>query len=175
MTRAAVILGMVFCAACITPAELDDRWEDPDKIEFAASLDIDLTQLCTSAGQIACWNRTASGLYWKDLVVGTGTTAAARDSVHVRHAGWLPDGTMFESTQDTTSHPLKFRLGVGLALKGWDEGLVGMQVGGKRKLVIRPSLAYGRAGKYPIPPLATLVFDVNIIWMQRNVVAQLVE
>jgi FKBP-type peptidyl-prolyl cis-trans isomerase FkpA len=175
MTRAAVVLSTLFALSCITPAELDDRWEDPDEIEFVASLDIDLTQLCASAGQLACWQRTASGLYWKDLTLGSGAAAAAGDSVHVRHTGWLPDGTMFESSHDLTTQPLKFRLGVGLALKGWDEGLVGMQVGGKRKLVIRPSLAYGRAGKGPIPPLATLVFDVDLIWLRRNLVAQLVE
>jgi FKBP-type peptidyl-prolyl cis-trans isomerase FkpA len=175
MMKTAVILCSLFAIGCITPAELDDRWEDPEKIEFAASLDIDLTQLCAASGQIACWNRTASGLYWKDLVLGSGAAAAAGDSVHVRHTGWLPDGMMFESTHDPAKKPLEFRLGVGLAIKGWDEGLLGMKVGGKRKLVIRPSLAYGRRGKESIPPLATLVFEVDVIWLRRAVLAQLAD
>src|SRR5687767_7560963 len=173
MTRAAVILSTVFAIACVTPAELDDRWEDPEKIVFATALDIDLTQLCTAPGQILCWNRTASGLFWKNLVVGTGAAAAAGDSVHVRHTGWFPDGTMWESTHDPASQPLKFPLGVGLTIKGIDEGLVGMQVGGKRKLVVRPSLAYGRAGKESIPPLTTLVFDIDLIWLRKKASAQL--
>jgi FKBP-type peptidyl-prolyl cis-trans isomerase len=170
MGRAAFILGAVFFVACITPAELDDRWEDPEKITFAASLEIDLSQLCTQPTQTGCWWRTKSGLYRKDLIVGSGAAAAAGDSVHVRHTGWLPDGTMFESTHDATTPSLKFRLGVGLAIKGWDEGLIGMQVGGKRKLVIPPRLGYGRAGKDPIPPLATLVFEVDLKWLGRQIV-----
>jgi FKBP-type peptidyl-prolyl cis-trans isomerase len=175
MTRAAVVLSTFVAFSCITPAELDDRWEDPETIVFAPSLEVDLTQLCTTDGQTSCWNRTESGLYWKDLVVGPGGVAAAGDSVHVRHTGWLPDGTMFESTHDVMVQPLKFRLGVGLAIKGWDEGLLGMHVGSKRKLVIPPSLAYGRkrrsAENADIPPLATVVFDVDLIWMRRSLVA----
>jgi FKBP-type peptidyl-prolyl cis-trans isomerase FkpA len=168
MTRFAGILSTVVLAGCITPTELDDRWEDPDKIEFAAALDIDLTQLC-STGQIGCWNRTASGLYWKDLVIGAGAAAAAGDSVRVHYTVWLPDGTIVDTTHDDDNTPVRFVLGVGLAIKGLDEGLIGMQVGGTRKLVIRPSLAYGRAGNRepPVPPLATLVFEVELLWARR--------
>jgi FKBP-type peptidyl-prolyl cis-trans isomerase FkpA len=171
MTRAAVILSTVLLGACITPTEIDDRWEDPDRIEFAASLDVDLTQLCTEQpGQLDCWHRTASGLYWKDLVVGTGAVASAGDSVRIHYTGWLPDGNMVHTTHDEDNTPEIIPiLGKGLALKGLDEGLVGMRVKGKRKLVIRPSLAYGRAGNsgLRVPPLATLVFEVELIWARR--------
>ena len=147
---AAVLIPLVF-AACDSPAEPDDRWERPEDIQFATDLGIDLAQMTL----------TPSGLYWQDLVVGGGAAAGVADTVWVHYTGWLPDGTTFDSTVDKPA--LKFLLGVGLVIRGWDEGIVGMNMGGTRRLVIRPALAYGRAGKGPIPPLATLVFDVRLV------------
>jgi FKBP-type peptidyl-prolyl cis-trans isomerase FkpA len=143
-------------SACDSPTEPDDRWARPENIQFAESLNIDLGAM----------TRTQSGLYWQDLQVGAGTTAAAYNTVRVHYTGWLPDGTMFESSR-TKNAPIEFLLGVGLVIRGWDEGIVGMQVGGTRKLVIRPELAYGRSGKGPIPPLTTLIFDVELLYAGR--------
>lgn len=142
-------------AACSSPSGPDMRWAVPENISYAAALDVDLSQM----------HRTESGLYMQDLVVGTGPAAVAGNTVSVHYNLWLPDGTLLESSHDR--QPLQFMLGVGLVIRGWDEGLVGMQVGGRRKLVVRPSLAYGRKGKGNIPPMTTLVFDVEMVQIQR--------
>ena len=98
----------------------------------------------------------------EDLVVGTGATAVAGDSLTVNYIGWLADGTKFDSSYDR-GQPYPFRLGAGEVIKGWDEGIPGMKVGGKRRLVIPPSLAYGSAGRGSIPPNATLKFEVDLV------------
>lgn len=98
----------------------------------------------------------------EDLVVGTGATAVAGDSLTVNYIGWLADGTKFDSSYDR-GQPYPFRLGAGQVIKGWDEGIPGMKVGGKRRLVIPPSLAYGSAGRGSIPPNATLKFEVELV------------
>ncbi|PYR62088.1 MAG: peptidylprolyl isomerase [Acidobacteria bacterium] len=103
-----------------------------------------------------------------DLVVGTGTQAAAGNRVTVAYTGWLYDsskpdgkGTQFDSNNYT------FTLGIGTVIKGWDQGVVGMRVGGQRRLIIPPDLAYGSAGSSGvIPPNATLVFDITLISVQ---------
>jgi FKBP-type peptidyl-prolyl cis-trans isomerase FkpA len=94
--------------------------------------------------------------------VGSGPRAEVGRTVYVAYRGWLPDGTLFDSRPRTD--PLAFQLGVGFVIRGWDEGLVGMHVGGKRRLVIRPELAYGRNPPTgAIPPMTTLVFDVELL------------
>jgi FKBP-type peptidyl-prolyl cis-trans isomerase FkpA len=104
-----------------------------------------------------------------DLVVGTGTQAAAGNRVTVAYTGWLydssrPDG---KGTQFDSLPSYAFTLGVGQVIKGWDQGVVGMRVGGQRRLVIPPDLAYGSAGSSGvIPPNATLVFDIALISVQ---------
>jgi FKBP-type peptidyl-prolyl cis-trans isomerase len=95
-------------------------------------------------------------------VVGTGATAVAGDVLTVHYTGWLADGTKFDSSYDR-GQPYPFRLGAGEVIRGWDEGLPGTKVGGKRRLIIPPSLAYGSAGRGPIPPNATLRFEVDLI------------
>ena len=100
-----------------------------------------------------------------DLTVGTGTTATAGKSVTVNYTGWLYDSTKAESkgTQFDTRNGFPFTLGVGQVIAGWDQGVAGMKVGGTRRLVIPPSLAYGSAGAgTAIPPNAALVFDVTL-------------
>jgi FKBP-type peptidyl-prolyl cis-trans isomerase len=104
-----------------------------------------------------------SGLKYQDLVVGTGAEAAAGKIVSVHYTGWLTDGTKFDSSVDS-GQPYPFQLGAGSVIRGWDEGVAGMKVGGKRKLTIPPALAYGPGGRPPvIPPNATLVFDVELL------------
>ncbi|HEV2990003.1 MAG TPA: FKBP-type peptidyl-prolyl cis-trans isomerase [Candidatus Angelobacter sp.] len=106
---------------------------------------------------------TASGLQYWDLVVGTGDTAVAGKTVKVHYTGWLTDGTKFDSSVDRQT-PFQFPLGAHRVIKGWDEGVEGMKVGGKRQLRIPPELGYGERGAGGrIPPGATLIFDVELL------------
>lgn len=98
----------------------------------------------------------------EDLVTGTGPEAVRGKSVQVHYTGWLLDGTRFDSS--VGGAPFSFRLGAGEVIEGWDRGVAGMKVGGKRKLTLTPDLAYGPRGAPPaIPPSATLVFDVELL------------
>ena len=106
---------------------------------------------------------TASGLIIEELTVGTGAEAAAGQYVSVHYTGWLTDGTKFDSSKDR-GDPFAFPLGAGHVIKGWDEGVEGMKVGGTRKLTIPPALGYGARGAGGvIPPNATLVFEVELL------------
>ena len=106
---------------------------------------------------------TASGLQYEELVVGGGNTATAGQKVSVHYTGWLTNGTKFDSSKDR-GEPFIFPLGKGHVIKGWDEGVAGMKVGGKRKLTIPPQLGYGARGAGGvIPPNATLVFEVELL------------
>jgi FKBP-type peptidyl-prolyl cis-trans isomerase FkpA len=104
-----------------------------------------------------------SDLIIEDLVVGNGATATAGQSVSVHYTGWLTNGQKFDSSVDRND-PFEFRLGAGQVIAGWDQGVAGMQVGGKRKLTIPPNLGYGARGAGGvIPPNATLVFEVELL------------
>ena len=106
---------------------------------------------------------TSSGLIIEDLVVGNGAAAAAGQKVKVHYTGWLTTGAKFDSSKDRND-PFVFPLGAGSVIKGWDEGVQGMKVGGKRKLTIPPALGYGARGAGGvIPPNATLVFEVELL------------
>ena len=104
------------------------------------------------------------GLRIKDEVVGSGKEAKSGDAVVVHYTGKLEDGYVFDSSHKR-GKPLELKLGVGMVIKGWDRGLVGMKEGGKRKLVIPPALAYGDQGSGggKIPPNSTLTFDVELV------------
>jgi FKBP-type peptidyl-prolyl cis-trans isomerase len=106
---------------------------------------------------------TASGLQYWDIKVGTGATAAAGKTVKVHYTGWLTNGKKFDSSIDR-GQPFAFSLGAGQVIKGWDEGVAGMKVGGKRQLKIPPELGYGARGAgNAIPPNSTLIFDVELL------------
>jgi FKBP-type peptidyl-prolyl cis-trans isomerase FkpA len=106
---------------------------------------------------------TESGLIYEDITTGTGATAQAGQMVSVHYTGWLTNGTKFDSSKDR-NQPFNFSLGAGQVIRGWDEGVAGMQVGGKRKLTIPPQLGYGARGAGGvIPPNATLVFEVELL------------
>ena len=106
---------------------------------------------------------TTSGLQYEDLAEGTGEAAKAGNTVEVHYTGWLKDGTKFDSSLDR-KQPFTFQLGAGRVIKGWDEGVAGMKIGGKRKLIIPASLGYGSRGAGGlIPPNAELTFEVELL------------
>jgi FKBP-type peptidyl-prolyl cis-trans isomerase len=106
---------------------------------------------------------TESGLNYKDLVVGDGAVAEAGKVAVVHYTGWLMDDTKFDSSVDRGA-PFEFPLGEGRVIKGWDEGVAGMKVGGKRLLIIPPDLGYGERGAPPhIPPNSVLKFEVELL------------
>lgn len=107
--------------------------------------------------------KTESGLQYWDIKVGTGEAARDGNHVKVHYTGWLSNGKKFDSSVDV-HQPYDFTLGKGEVIKGWDEGVAGMKVGGKRQLRIPPELAYGEKGySSVIPPNSTLIFDVQLL------------
>ena len=106
---------------------------------------------------------TPSGVRYVDLQLGQGDEAQLGKIVEVHYTGWLQDGTRFDSSRDR-EHPFTFRLGTGDAIKGWDEGLLGMKVGGKRKLTIPPELGFGKQGiGSVVPPNAVLYYEFELM------------
>jgi FKBP-type peptidyl-prolyl cis-trans isomerase FkpA len=123
---------------------------------FASELGIDTVARTT----------TSSVLRYQELSRGEGAEATAGSTAVVHYTGWLTDGKKFDSSRDR-GEPFAFRLGAGQVITGWDEGVAGMKVGGRRKLVIPSDLGYGQGGAPPvIPPGATLVFDVELLDIQ---------
>jgi FKBP-type peptidyl-prolyl cis-trans isomerase FkpA len=105
---------------------------------------------------LATSTKTASGLYYRDITVGTGKTVTAGDTLNVKYVGQLADGSVFDSGTYRTIIP-------GNVIQGWNEGLIGVKIGGMRQLIIPPALGYGSSGSGPIPPNAVLVFSVQPI------------
>ncbi len=123
---------------------------------FSAELGVDTTTM----------TKAPSGLWFTDLAVGKGAAAEAGRTVRVHYTGWLPNGKKFDSSRDR-GEPFAFTLGAGQVITGWDEGVKGMKVGGRRKLVLPPQMGYGDAGAPPdIPPGSKLVFDVEVLDVQ---------
>ncbi|RKI03745.1 FKBP-type peptidyl-prolyl cis-trans isomerase [Corallococcus sp. AB004] len=150
MLRSLLLCAVLALAGC---GDSSSSSGDPADVTYADSLGVDLSAM----------NKSESGLYTQDLVVGTGKEAVNKSYVVVHYAGWLPDGSMFDNSR-ARGEPIDFVVGVGDVIKGWDEGLVGMRVGGKRKLVIPSDLGYGSRGSAPvIPSDAVLVFDVELM------------
>ena len=109
---------------------------------------------------------TASGLQYEDIVVGTGASPQPGQTVSVHYTGTLTNGAKFDSSRDR-GQPFQFTLGAKQVIAGWDEGVAGMKVGGKRTLIIPPELGYGARGAGGvIPPNATLMFDVELLQVQ---------
>lgn len=149
MRRLFVLIALVLplLAACGSdgPTAIEDT-------NFAPELGVDL----------ATMTRTSNGLYYKDLTVGSGAVVQSGQAVSAYYKGWFPSGRMFQQLQ-APSDALAFILGTGGVIKGWDQGIPGMRVGGRRLLVIPPSLAYGKEGRGEIPPNAVLVFEVELV------------
>ncbi|EAU74421.1 FKBP-type peptidyl-prolyl cis-trans isomerase [Synechococcus sp. RS9916] len=145
------------------PMELDP--EDPNPTLFAMAADSNQADASALGGPIDVEKPqvTASGLRITDLEVGSGAEASAGQTVVVHYRGTLEDGSQFDASYDRGT-PFSFPLGAGRVIKGWDEGVQGMKVGGKRKLVIPPDLGYGARGAGGvIPPNATLIFEVELL------------
>jgi FKBP-type peptidyl-prolyl cis-trans isomerase len=125
----------------------DDPFEVIEEVEFAVALGIDLSQM----------TKRPSGLYVQDLAEGTGDPAAVGQTAEVSYTGWLRSGFEFDSGQ------FPFTVGIGEVVAGFDEGVLGMKVGGVRKLVIPASLGYGAEGRGAVPPGAIMVFEVELV------------
>lgn len=134
---------------------VDSNGVTPATVEtttFAPSLGVDL----------AASTRTTNGAYVRDITVGTGAAVVSGQQLNVRYTVWLSTGTLIETNVNATS-PFQFRLGAREVILGWDEGIPGMRVGGKRQLVLPPSLGYGPNNNGQIPGNSVLVFTVEII------------
>jgi peptidylprolyl isomerase len=120
----------------------------------------------SSKGEADKLEKTASGLQYVDLAAGKGAHPKKGQRVVVHYTGWLENGDKFDSSVDR-GDPFEFQIGIGQVIRGWDEGVMTMKVGGKRKLIIPPDLAYGQRGAGGvIPPDATLVFEVELLGLK---------
>lgn len=156
-------IALVWFGSVITSAGwARQRVEDNPTVQVQAEESPDLEELETEP-PVTDLQTTESGLQYADLQVGDGASPEKGDTVVVQYTGRLEDGTVFDSSYQR-SQPFSFTLGVGQVIQGWDEGVASMQVGGKRRLVIPPELAYGSRGAGGvIPPNATLEFDVELL------------
>lgn len=148
--------------AIATPLQLTT--EQPIATEQLAQLPVPMPDEQTEPASTpeATATTTDSGLQYIDLVEGTGATPRPGQTVYVHYTGTLEDGTQFDSSRDR-NRPFSFRLGAGQVIRGWDEGISTMRVGGRRQLTIPPELGYGSRGVGPIPPNSTLLFDVELL------------
>ncbi len=153
MLRACILLiALAACGGEPAPeAVIDNAPPDIATATFADELEVD----------IAASQRNDAGLYWRDLDPGTGPVVQRGQVVFVAYDGRLPDGTRFDATGP--DDPFSFPVGAGHVIAGWDQGIVGMRVGGKRQLIIPASLGYGPRGAGPIPPGGVMVFTVEVL------------
>lgn len=149
----AVLVASVALVACnASDAGSPNSPSDPSTEQFASALGINLGEM----------REVASRLYVRDITVGTGAEATTGKRLRMRYTGWLRNGTVFDSNAPSGT-PFDFTLGVGEVIAGWDIGVAGMRVGGKRRLVMSSQYGYGPSGSGPIPGNATLVFDVELL------------
>lgn len=160
LRRLAVVLLPLAFTACLEGTDYSTNPYPNVPIEqttFAPALNVDL----------AASTKTSTGLYFRDLVVSDSTEATVGSLVSTYYSGYLANGTKFGELL-SPSTPFSFTLGANPAevIKGWDEGVVGMKIGGKRQLIIPPELAYGANGSSSIPPNSVLVFTVELVDVQ---------
>lgn len=153
-----LLAGAALLVACTeAPPPTPAVSGDPAQLTFAPSLNVKLDPA----------ELRPSGLYVHDVVVGTGPVADSMSTAEVHYTGWLADGTKFDSSRDR-QETFRFTVGIGQVIGGWDEGVRGMRVGGKRQLVVPPKLGYGDIGSAPvIPRMATLVFEVELVGLPK--------
>jgi FKBP-type peptidyl-prolyl cis-trans isomerase len=148
------LLAILCCAAACSDSSSPTA-VPIDQTTFDASLGVDLTQS----------TKLPSGLYYRDITPGTGAALAAGQTVGMRYTGALADGSVFDANPAPKA-VFSFVLGAGTVIKGWDQGLVGMKVGGRRQLIIPPELGYGPNDNGPIPGNSVLVFTVDALSAQ---------
>lgn len=142
-------IALLAATAC---EEVTAPLQDPATSTYAPALGVNIAQM----------TRTSSGLYVQDLAVGSGAVADTGQTVGTYYAGWLTTGQRFDTNRDS-GRPFSFQLGRGQVIKGWDEGIKGMRVGGRRRLVIPPSLGYGGVTNGSIPAGSVLVFEIDLV------------
>lgn len=150
MHRVLVVLCVLVAAGCAAAAEPGAI--SPESIAFAPALQVDL----------AAMERTSTGVYYRDLVVGHGPPVRRGYRVAVHFTGFLPDGTQFEQMAAPVP-PVEFELGAGTVIRGWESGMVGMRVGGQRQLVVPAAQGYGSRAVGRVPANATLVFVIKLV------------
>jgi peptidylprolyl isomerase len=154
----AALLSLAF-TACLSGSDYNSSITAPnipiEQTTFASTLNVDLSQS----------TKTTSGMYVRDLTVGTGAVATSTSSVNVYYEGFLATGFRFDYKL-SPSDPYAVKLGTKSVIDGWEEGLVGMKVGGKRQLIIPPELCYGPYGYGAIPSNAVLVFNIELVSVQ---------
>jgi FKBP-type peptidyl-prolyl cis-trans isomerase FkpA len=143
---ALVLAGLLLAGGCASAASLS-----PEEVSFDPALGVNL----------AAMERTGSGLYLQDMLEGGGAEARSGHRVSVHFVGWLPDGTLFDGVAPPDP-PMQFRLGDREVIRGLDEGIVGMRVGGQRRIVVPASLGYGSRAVETVPAHSTLVFIVEL-------------
>ena len=143
----AVVAGMALLVACGGDGVSEPEYQVIEDVDFASSLGVDLSQMTV----------TESGLYYQDVVEGTGDPATAQDSVQVAYTGYLTSGATFDSGT------FQFTLASGEVIPGFDEGVTGMKVGGERRIIIPPALGYGAASNGSIPGGSILIFDLELL------------
>lgn len=145
--KASCALLVLFLSACAsTPGPT------VESAQFAPALAVDLAEMQSGYG----------GLRWRDLGTGNGGTARSGKLVSVYYNLWLADGTPVDSTQPPRG-PVRFELGKGEVIQGWERGIIGMRAGGRRQLVVPPSLGYGNTKREGIPPRSVLVFVIDVV------------
>ncbi|MFQ5536336.1 MAG: FKBP-type peptidyl-prolyl cis-trans isomerase [Gemmatimonadota bacterium] len=147
----AAVAVTILAAACASGGAWEGTPADPAWVTFAPELAVDLSAM----------TRTPSGLYYQDLAPGVGAQAHRNSLVWIHYVTWLSDGTLVDTS--IGGEPFQFRLGGNEVIRGWNQGIPGMKIGGRRKLVVRPGLAYGSRGSAKVPPNATLVFEVQLV------------
>ena len=150
--RAAAACALVASTACLSGESISVEEASIEQTNFASALGVNL----------AASTKTTNGTYYRDLVVGTGSTVANGQTIAVRYTGWLSNGTQFDSNT-TKADPLTFKVGSGQVILGFDDGLIGAKVGSQRQLIIPPSLGYGPYDYGPIPGNSVIVFKVEVI------------
>jgi len=146
----ALFAVVLLATSCLDGDPFVPKIED---VYFDPTLNVDL----------AASTKTASGLYYRDLLDGDGDTVSmtSGDSVGVRYTGWLRNAEQFDSNVGTAT-PLRFKTGAGAVIAGFDEGVRGMRVNGRRQIIVPPNLGYGAPGSGPIPPYSILVFEITL-------------
>ena len=164
-----LVLAVGLCATCLgcSPKPDTNPAQNPTTPPVAQPAAADNSKLPNTTvinGKTVTLKKMADGLRYYDIKVGTGPNPKIGQTVSVQYTGTLLDGTKFDSSYDHGGTPIDFPIGVGQVIKGWDEGVPPMKVGGKRRLVIPGNLAYGANSPTPvIPPNATLVFDIELV------------